>query len=138
MSLINYKINIFLTWSEKCIIVTGDYGNEEPKFAITYTKLYLPVVTLSPQDKEKLLWQLKAGFKRTINWNKYQSEPKIYTRNWHLNPLIYPSFQGVSTHVLSFENDAHRRNYKRCFLPTVEIKDYNVMIDEKKPSSISQ
>ena len=104
MSLINYKINIFLTWSEK---VTGDYGNEEPKFAITYTKRYLPVVTLSPQDKEKLLWQLKPGFKRTINWNKYQSEPKIYTQNRHLNPLIYPSFQGVSRlFVLSFENDA--------------------------------
>ena len=68
------KLIFFYTWSEKCIIVTEDYGNREPKFAITYTKLYVPVVTLSAQDNEKLLQQLKRGFKRTINWNKYKSE----------------------------------------------------------------
>ena len=35
------------TWPEKCIIVTRDYGNREPKFTITDTKLYVKVVTLS-------------------------------------------------------------------------------------------
>ena len=81
MPLIKCEINIFLTWSEECIIVTGDYGGEKRKFAITDTKLYVPVVTLSAQDNEKLLQQLKAGFKRTINWNKYQSKPTLQTRN---------------------------------------------------------
>ena len=33
--------------------------------------------------------------------------------------------------VLSFENDAHWRSYKQYFLPTVEIKDYSIMIDGK-------
>ena len=42
-------------------------------FAITDTKLYVPVVTLSTQDNAKLLQQLKSDFKRKINWNKYQS-----------------------------------------------------------------
>ena len=28
------------------------------------------------QDNEKLLQQLKTGFKRISNWNKYQSEQK--------------------------------------------------------------
>ena len=51
------------------------------KFAITDKKLYAAVVTLSAQDNEKLLQQLKTGFKRTINWNKYQSEPTLQTRN---------------------------------------------------------
>ena len=32
----------------------GNYGNQEPKFAITDTKFYVPVVTLSAQDNEKL------------------------------------------------------------------------------------
>ena len=42
------------------------------------------------------------------------------------------SFQGVNRpFVLSFENDAYRRSYKRYFLPTVEIEDYNAMIDGK-------
>ena len=55
MSLFNCKIDIFLTWSEKCIIVTGDYGNyvnSKSKFEITDTKLYVPVVTLSTEDNK--------------------------------------------------------------------------------------
>ena len=43
------------------------------------------------------------------------------------------TFQGVNRlFVLSFENYEHRRGHKRYFLPTVEIKDYNVMTDGKK------
>ena len=67
-----------LTWSEECIIATADYGNEKSKFAIIDTKLYVPVVTLSAQDNEKQ--QLKTGFKRTIKWNKFQSEPITSTK----------------------------------------------------------
>ena len=58
MPLINYEINIFLNCSKKCIIVTGDYDNRVPKFAIIDAKLYIPVVTLSAQDNEKLFQQL--------------------------------------------------------------------------------
>ena len=32
MPLINCEIDFFLTWSEECIIVTGGYDNEKPKF----------------------------------------------------------------------------------------------------------
>ena len=67
MSLINCETNTSLTWSEECIIVTGDYGNEKLKFSITDTKLYVPVVTLSAQENKKLLQLLKSSFKRTIN-----------------------------------------------------------------------
>ena len=73
MPLINCKINVFLTWPEKYIIVTGDYGNGELKLAITDTKPSVSkdsVVTLSPQDNEEVLQQLKACSKRTINCNK--------------------------------------------------------------------
>ena len=35
-------------------------------FKITHTKLYVPVVTLSTQDDNKLLERQKARFKRTI------------------------------------------------------------------------
>ena len=44
------------------------------KFSITDAKPYVPVVTLSTQDNAKVLQQLKSGFKRTINWNKYQTK----------------------------------------------------------------
>ena len=75
MWLINCEINIFLIWSEKYINITRVYGNKKTKFAIIYTKRYVPVVTLSAQDDEKLSQQLKADFRRTINWNKYKLEP---------------------------------------------------------------
>ena len=50
-------LEILLTnWkNEKCIIVTGNYGDQEPKFATADTKLHVPVVTLPTQDNEKLL-----------------------------------------------------------------------------------
>ena len=37
----------------------------------------MPVVTLSTQDNAKLLPQLKSGFKRRINWNKYLAKPEL-------------------------------------------------------------
>ena len=33
--------------------------------------------------------------------------------------------------VLAFENDAQRTSNKRYYIPNVEIKDYNIMIDGK-------
>ena len=67
MSLINCEINNFLTWSKECIIVTSRaYSNKKPKFAITDKKLYVPVVSV--EHNEKLLQELKIGFKGTINW----------------------------------------------------------------------
>ena len=69
--LINCEINLILTWSAYCTI---SEGNRKTTFAITDTKLYVPVVTLSTQDNTKLLQQLKSGFRRTTNWNKYQSK----------------------------------------------------------------
>ena len=92
MPLINCEVSLFLTWSSTCVI-TNSTG--EGRFTITDTKLYVPVVTLSTQDNAKLLQQLKSGFKRTINWNKYQSDPKTYAQNRYLNHLVNPSFQGV-------------------------------------------
>ena len=50
-------------------------------FAITDTKHYVPVLTLPTQNNAKLLDHLKSGFKRTINWNKYQSEPTMQAPN---------------------------------------------------------
>ena len=44
--------------------------------------------------------------------------------------LINPSFHGVNRlHVLSFKNAAGRTSYTRCYLPLVEVKDYNVVTD---------
>ena len=79
---------------------------------MTDTKIYVPVVTLSTQDNAKLLQQLKSGFKRTINWNKYESNIKTFAQNRYLNHLINPSFQGVNRlFVLSFENEDDKTSH---------------------------
>ena len=88
------------------------------------------MVTLSTQDNAKLLQQLKSGFKRVINWNKYLPKPKLLAQNPNLNHLVEPSFHGVNRlFVLVFENDTQRTSTKGYYLPNVEIKDYNVMIN---------
>ena len=106
------------------------YSEGDGKFAITETKLYVLIVMLSTQDNAKFLLQLKSGFKRTINWNKYESNVKTFARNRYLNHLINPSFRGVNRlFVLSFENEDERKSNSTDYLPKVEIKDCNVIID---------
>ena len=68
MPLINCEVNLILTWLSTCVI-TNSTGAGTP--GIADTKLYVPAVTLLTQDNCKLLQQLKSGFKRTFNWNKY-------------------------------------------------------------------
>ena len=100
-------------------------------FAITDTKLYVPVVTLSTQDNAKLLEQLKSGFKRVINWNKYLSKLRLLAQNLNLNHLIEPSFQGVNRlFVLVFENDTQRTSHTGPYLPNAEIKNYVIISGE--------
>ena len=87
---------------------------------------------MSTQDSEKLLQQLKSGSKQTINQNKYQPKVSTQSQNHYVDYLIHPCFQGVNRlFLLSFQNEAERRGHTRYYLPTIEIKDYNVMIDTR-------
>ena len=122
--LINCEVNPFLTWSSTCVII--NFTGAE-RSTITDAKRCVPVVTLSTQDNGKLLQQLKCGFKRTINWNKHQSDPKTYAQNQYLNYLVDSSFQGVNRiFLISFENENGRTSHSEYSLHKLEIKDYNV------------
>ena len=79
---INCEITLDLTWSSNHVIYKVGRATT---FEVTDTKLYVPVVTLSTQGNEKLLQQLKSDFKRTLNWNKYQSKLSMQTQNRWLN-----------------------------------------------------
>ena len=130
LPLINCEVNLILTWYANCVIISTNVANQNATFVTTDTKLYVPVVTLSIQDNAKLLQQLKSGFKRVINWNKYSSKPELLAQNESLNHLVEPSFQGVNRlFILAFENNTQRISAKGYYLPDVEIKDYNVMIN---------
>ena len=92
----------------------------------------MPVVTLSTKDDNYFLEQLKSGFKRTIKWNKYRSEMTNQTKTNHLNHLIDWTFKKVNRlFVLSFENEEDRIPFSKYHVRKVEIKDFNVLIDER-------
>ena len=137
-SLINCEVNLITNSYYYLIIfvvitlIINTNSTGAGKFVITDTELYVPVVTLITQDNTRLLQQLKSGFKRTINWNKYQSDPKTYAQIRYLNQLVHPSFQAVSRiFVLSFENEDDGNLHSNYCLPKVTIKYYNVMIGGK-------
>ena len=74
--------------------------------------MYVPVVTLSAENDNKLLEQLKTGFKRTIKRNKYRSEMSNQTKNSNLNYLIDSALTNVNRlFVLSFENEDDRTSF---------------------------
>ena len=146
--LINCEVSLALSWSVNCVITSMEkklvraeqggnpaaYGDspESATFKIKDCKLYVPVVTLSAENDNKLLEQLKTGFKRTIKWNKYRSEMSNQTKNSNLNYLIAPTFTNVNRLlVLTFENEDDRTSFSKYYLPKVEIKDFNVLIDGK-------
>ena len=149
MSLINCEINLISTWSENCVLtskatrdaVPAQGGNpavaaiDNPTnatFKITDTKLHVPVVTLSTENDKNFIEQLRTGFERTIKWNKYRSEMTNQTKNNNLNYLIDPTFTKVNRlFVLSFENENDRTSFSKYYVPNVQIKDFNVLIDGK-------
>ena len=87
--LINSEINHIFIWSEKCVITSKATRDADldadlavaavdnptnATFKITDTNLYIPVVTLSTDNDNKRLEQLKTGFEKNIKWNKYRPE----------------------------------------------------------------
>ena len=96
------------------------------------TKLHSLVATLSTQDNYKLLQQLKSDFKGVISWNKHLSKTELLRRNPNISNLVEPNIQGVNRlFVLAFENDAQRTSHSGYYLPNVELKDYNIMVNRE-------
>ena len=147
MLLISCKVKLSLTWNENCVLSSED-GNSV--FAITDAKLYVPIVTLSAEENAKLSKLLGEGFKRSINWNKYRLIPnkkynandyirelldssyQKYNANDHIRELLDSSYRGVKRlFVLAYDNTngitAH--SYRRYFLPSIKIENYNIEID---------
>ena len=134
---INCKINLVLAWSEKCVITSKAATDADPDadpavatantqisatFKIKNTKLYVPLVNLSTENDNKLLEQLKTGFKRTIRWNKYKSEMPNQTKTNSLNNLIDLTFSRVNRlFVLSFENAGDRTSFSKYYTQKVVL-----------------
>ena len=140
--LINCEITLILSWYKECVLVGRAFRGPpaaaanrinsptSAKFEITDCKLYVPVVTLSAENDNKLLEQLNSGFRRSIKWKKYMLQMSNQNKSNNLNYLIDTTFSNVNRlFVLTFENEDDRTSYYKYYVPSGEIKDYNVLID---------
>ena len=143
ISLISCEVSLQLKWNKICVItslkerqvdagppVVRDGAPTGASLAINDCKLYIPVVTLSKDDEIKLLTNLKSGFTREIEWNKYRSQVSTEVINNNLNILIDPTFTNVNKlFVLAYQTADDRQSFSQFYLPRVMVKDFNVIID---------
>ena len=100
------------------------------KFNITDCKLYVPVVTLQEKYENKLYEGLRTGIGIDFEWGRYRAQIINQPATNNLNFLINPTFSNVNRlFVLAFPNEEDRSSFALYYTRTVEIKDYNVLID---------
>ena len=73
---------------------------------------------------------LKTGISFDFEWGRYRTQVVNQPANNNLNFLIDPTFNNVNRlFVLAFPNEEDRSSFSKYDTATVEIKDYNVLID---------
>ena len=146
--LISCEVSLELKWNKNCAITSleqraideNDPLNRDgaptcATLAINDCKLYIPVITLSKDDEIKLLINLKSGFTREIIWNKHRSQMSTEVANNNLDILVDPIFTNVNrlfvlTYPLDDNNNDNRQSFSQFYLPSIMVKDYNVIIDK--------
>ena len=149
---LNCEISFDLKWNKNCVLTSKATRNEIPtgddpaaqpqvnainnptnaEFLIADCKLYVLVVTLNIENENKQYEELKKAFTITVHRNKYRCQISNQTENNNLNYLIDPTFDKAHRlFVLAFENEDGRTDFSKYYAPTVEITDYNVLINQK-------
>ena len=130
MPLINCKVELTLRWYENCILSSAGTATT---FAVTDTKLYVPVNNLKTGDSAKLSELFSKGFKRSVYWNEYKAILIDYAADSHIRERVDASFQGVNKLLVlpyaSGNNVTDENSYRKYFLPRLRIKNYNTEID---------
>ena len=131
MSNFNWEIELDLSWSRYCVITEilrtdGAVPNTNrvryqvtsqttgATFQINNTKLYIPIVTLSINDRIKFLENIKQGCKKTISSNKCRSEITRQTKNNNWDYLIDRTSRNINRlFAISFRNIIAREPFLR-------------------------
>ena len=144
MPLISCEVSLELKCNKNCAIaslkekqvdagppVVRDGAPTGASLAINDCKLYIPLVTLSKDDEIKLLTNLKSGFTREIEWNKYRSQMTTEAINNNFKILIDPTFYNVNRlFILAYQTADDRQSFSQFYLPKVMVKDFNVIINK--------
>ena len=91
---------------------------------------------MSKEDNKDFIQQQNKGVQRSIYWNEYKTKEQFEDGN--VNAVKYinldPSFQGVNRLFLmacsrADNNQATRNGQQKYYLPRIDLKKYNVIID---------
>ena len=114
-----------------CVLAAAGDENDNANFnninfTFKDTKLYVPVVTLSAKENEKLSKLFSKGFERSVYWNEYKtrSENKNVTNEYRY--FLEPNFVGFNPLFVLFysKQDVNAKRYKarRYYLPKVLLR----------------
>ena len=127
MPLINCKVELKLRWTKPCVLsvggtdnANGNNDNNNIIFTVNDTKLYVPVITSSGRDNQKLSRLLSRRFKRSLYWNEYKTKSDNENITNEFRFFLESNFVGVDRFfVLVYSNqDASRRfKAKKYYLP---------------------
>ena len=139
LSLINAKLYMELNWTKYSVLCNQDQNSI---FQITKCELYIHILTLNTKNNYNLSELLSKGFERTAASNEYKSKIERVTipqnDNMFKRTTLDVSFQGVNKLFAADDetNDIERNanteeSRRRYYLPRVEIKAFNILIDER-------
>ena len=79
MPLIKCKVELKIKWTKYCVLTATGADNNDANynniiFTIKNTRLYVPLVTLSTGDNQKLSNLISKGFERPVYWNEYKTK----------------------------------------------------------------
>ena len=98
------------------------------------TKSYVPVLTLSARDNQKLSKLLSKGSGSSVNWNEYKTRENKNAANEY-RYFLKSNFAGVNRLFvlvyLNRENGVKWFKTRRHYLPKGINKSYNVIINGK-------
>ena len=133
---------IKIKWIKYCVSFAVDNDNiidnnnaNNIIFTIKDTKLYVPVVTLSAKDNQRLSKLLSKGIEKSVYWKEYKTKGENKKAINEYRHFLKSNFAGVNRlFVLVYTNqddNAKRFKAKRYNLPKGLFKNYNVIINGK-------
>ena len=95
MPLVNCKVELKFKWRKYCLLSAAGTDNNID-FTIKDTKLYVPAVTLSARDNQKLPNLLSKGFERSVYLNKYKTKSENKNTTNEYRYFLESNFVGVN------------------------------------------
>ena len=138
MPLINCKVKLKFRWTKHCVLVVtaNDNTNVNPNriiFIIKDTKLYVPVVTSSAKENQKLSKALSKGFETSVYWNEYKTKNENKNTTNEYRYFLQSNFGGVNKLFFlvysNAANDAKSYTPKNIIYPKGIIKNYNFIVN---------